>query len=274
MVKPRPGGLGHLFALINDPAGLHSIDFNVITRKDLKRMRSELMEEHELELVEADWRYCDFLIHRSFEWARNRNKKVTGDYMAERALLLQQPPPREMDPLILSQFDPEAIQRDEQLLSQSEALLHEKEFRTWLPEENTLQPYLTEIREIDSSPLLLSEVQQKERLQACFDRATTDLFAGEQRSSYARRLQEMAYFLYATGREAESKQALAVSLALTQPQTAVTNIPFCTVLVRGALALAYSQSETEETQRQESSLLVTPRQFAAEQQERQRFGRR
>jgi hypothetical protein len=269
LVKPRTGGIAHLFALINDPEGLRDAGLNYITRKQLKKLQTELAQQHELRFVQADWRYCDFLINRAFRWGRSRNAHMSGDYVAERRQLLKDPPPEDMPPLIFSRLDPNTVRAEGGLLARSEELLEEKEFRTWLLSEETSRPYLAEMDGIRESPLVLSEVQQSERVRICVQRAVVEVFDGEQRHSYSRRLAEMAYFLFASGREERARQALAVSLALEESNRGGAGIPFCEALVGKGLAMWSSVAKEEEMERQQGSLVVTPRQFA-EQQSRRR----
>ena len=102
LVKPRPGGIAQLFAVINDPQGLREVDLDLATRKVLKEIRGELARKHDLRLVDADWRYCDFLVHRAFEWARAGEVRINGDYPALRAQITRESPPADCPPLILS----------------------------------------------------------------------------------------------------------------------------------------------------------------------------
>jgi hypothetical protein len=270
LVKPRTGGVAHFFALINDPEGLRHVGLSFITRKQLKSLQTDLAKQHELEFVQADWRYCDFLIDRAFRWARSHNARMSGDYVAERGQFLKEPPPEDMPPLILSQLDPDKVRADVNLLAHSDELLEEKELRTWRLSEEGSRPYLAELEGIRDSPLVLSEVQQGERLRICVERAVVEVFDGEQRDSYVRRLEQMAHFLMSSGREDRARQALAVSLALRESNRGGTGIPFCEALIRKSLTLWDSVAKQQERERQQGSLVVTPRQFAAEQQSRRR----
>ena len=78
LVKSQPAGVAHLFAVLNDPEGLREVALNTITRKALKAVRAELEERHELRLVDVDWHYADFLIHRAFEWASATSRSPSG----------------------------------------------------------------------------------------------------------------------------------------------------------------------------------------------------
>jgi len=268
LVKARPGGIAHLFALINDPAGLREVELNLITRKGLRHLRDELATKHDLRLVEADWAYCDFLIHRAFGWSRARTTPMTGDYPALRAQLVRTPPSEDLPPLVFSRLDIDAIRRDAELLAHSDALLEEKEFRTWFLGPEQLKPYLDELASIRESPLVLNRPQQEERFRDVVERAVGDLFGGEWRAVYPRRLYEMAYFLAVTGRAPRAQEAVAVALALAGSERGGHGIPFCEHLARASLGVHFHAAVEQEQERAQSSLVVTPQQYASEMRRR------
>jgi hypothetical protein len=264
IVKPRTGGLLHFFAVVNDPEGLREVELNAITRKGFRAIRSELGEKHELHLVDADWRYCDFLIDRAFHWARDRAASMKGDYPALRSQLFREKPPLELPPLVFRQIDRSEVATDLNLLTTSAELLSEKEFRTWFLSRDSVQSYLDDIHGIRESPILLNELQQKDRFQEVVERSVNETFSVEKRASYGRRLYEMAYFLLKTERPDRARQAAAVALALGDTSLSALEIPFCQALVRGSLAGWLEAASEEEAERARTSLIVTPQQFAAE----------
>lgn len=261
LLKPRGEGLYHFFAMINDPEGMRETELNVITRKGLRELRAELKAGHEIEFVEADALYCDFLMHRAFRWARERGGHTHGDYLGFRARLLRQPAPENLPPLALASLDAEGIRADESLVADSSKLLEEKEFRTWFFPRQRLQPYLDAVAEAESSPLVLPEEHKKERVEAVVRRAVGELFAGEQGRSFARRLLEMAYFLLATQRGEAAKLAVAAAFALERGEGG-TGIGFCEQLVGSSLGFWYAMEKQEEEERRKESFLVTPQEFA------------
>jgi hypothetical protein len=270
LVKPRADGVAHLFAVINDPAGLREVELNLTSRKALKHATDELAAKHEIRLVKADWRYCDFLMHRAFEWARARATPMTGDYPALRAQITREPPPRDLPPLAYARIDPGLVRADESLRARSVELLEEKELRTWFFGPEVVKPYLDEIAGARESPLLLNQMQQTDRVRAVVERAVSEIFAGEGRESYVRRLREMAYYFSATGRDANARQALAVALALEESSAGGRHIPFCEQLVAASIGAWQQVAAEREADRARSSLIVTPHQFAAERARKQR----
>jgi hypothetical protein len=156
------------------------------------------------------------------------------------------------------------------LVEESASLLEEKEFRTWFFERDTLAPYLEQLHGVHDSPIVLNEAQQGERLSAIAETATKTLFGGQQRESWCRRLEEMAFFFHATGRVESAKKTLAAALALAVSEKGGMDVPLCDQLCRTSL-LAYWQIEEKRQQEQSrSSLVVSPQQAAREAEARRR----
>lgn len=267
IVKPRAGGVLQLFAVINDPGGLREVEVNAITRKSLREIRNELQAKHELVLVESDWRYCDHLIHRAFGWARRHESPMSGDYRAARAQITRESEPEDMPPLIFRYVDPADVRSEGAHLARSAELLNEKELRTWFLPPDRLRPYLDELTGMKESPLILSPHQEKDRFASCLERALVELFSAESRDSYMRRLHELAYFFYATGRPEQAKQAVAAALAIGESPRGGRDIPFFQTLVETSLRAWVELAAREEEEKARSSLVLTPRQ-AAERQRR------
>jgi hypothetical protein len=269
LTKPRVGGLAHLFAVINDPRGLREIELSETTRKALRAARQEMLDRHEIRMIDVDWRYCDYLIDRAWRWATEKGLPVSGDYPRLRAQLIKQPV-TEMQPLIFTRLDADAVRAQPQLVADSAQLLEEKEFRTWFFDREVLGPYIDEMLEAKSSPLVLAPVQQEERFRVVVERAIAELFGGEMQSSWARRLEEMAHFLHETARPEQGKRALAAALALAASNRGGRDIGICEQLVRTSLAAFLQAEEERQAEEARTSLVLTPQQAAREAQQRQR----
>jgi len=268
LTKARTGGVLHLFAVCNDPEGLKDLNLAEVSRKGLRSLRQTLVDKHEIRLIEADWRYCDFLIDRALRRSNERGE-VGGDYPGLRAQLTTEPV-TEMQPLIFRHLDADVVRAETKLVEESAALLDEKELRTWFFDRDAMLPYLEQLREVRDSPLVLNEAQQGERLAQIADRAVREIFGGEHRPSWTRRLEELAYFFHATGRAEQAKKALAAAIALTDSTVGGTDVPLCDQLCRTSL-LAYWQIEEKRQQEQSrSSLVVSPQQAVREAEARRR----
>jgi hypothetical protein len=269
LVRPRSGALLHLFAVVNDPEGMREANLAAITKKGLRSLRAELEKKHELRLVEADWRYCDFLMQRAFRWSRERQARVEGDYPSLRSQILSEPPPEEArPPLVASFFDLAEDASDPDRLARSGDLLEEPEFRTWLLDPDLLDPYLKELESIKDSPIVLDRAQKEERYRSVRDRAVVELFGGERRESWVRRIYEMAYFFWATGRQEQARTAAAVAATLEKSERGGRDIPLLEAVARGSLALLFEEILEKEAEREKESLVLTPAQLRARREHR------
>jgi hypothetical protein len=265
LLKPQPGGVAHLFAVINDPEGLHETALSSVTRKQLKALQAELERKHELRLVPIDWHYADFLMQRAFGWARARGTRMDGDYPALRNQLIRVPAPGDLPPCVLAHVDAAAI--GEPQLAASAELLEEPELRTWFLGPEQVRPFLDELAAARDSPLVLNQVQEQERFDAVIARAIDTTFAPDSRPSWSRRLYELGFFFAVTRRRAHAEQAVAVAQALARDGLA-RDIPFCAFLVRASLAVFFRAAVEQEQEQQKTSLVLTPHQAV-----RQREGR-
>jgi hypothetical protein len=270
LLKPRSGGLLHLFAVVNDPAGMREVNLAVISRKALKGLRAELAAKHELRLVEADWKYCDFLMRRAFAWARERDGRVDGDFPGLRSQVVSEAGEENLAPLVLRHLDAKELETDPTHLARSAELVEEPEFRTWWMQRESLQGYLDELTSIKDSPIVLDRSQQEERYRGVIDRAVEEIFAPPLRDSWVRRLFEMAYFLSASARPERAKSAAAAALALAKSEKGGREVPFCEVLARGSIAFFFQESVEKEAERSRGSLVMTPQQLRAMQERKRR----
>ncbi len=81
------------------------------------------------------------------------------------------------------------------LLEHSRQLAANPLFQTWLPGPEELGPWLDRLREVQESPLVLTEGQKQVRTDALLDEATRALYPPESWPLWRRRLLAMAYYL-------------------------------------------------------------------------------
>jgi hypothetical protein len=258
LVRPqRDGGLVVLTAVLNEPAGLREIAIAELGRKTLRRMERDLETRHRLRMVPADGGYCDALVAESFARARAAGTPGVGEYPTYRARLLSTDPAPLEPPLIARVGDLDALPIAD-AAARGADLLDEPEFATWLLERPALAPYLTEIAAVRESPLVLSRPQQEERVRSVVARALHELFGDAGGAAYRRRLEEMAYYLHATGRRALAVTAAATARALTASTRGGEGISFCEELTRRSFAALLAEDAARAQAEAESSLVVRP----------------
>lgn len=264
LVKPRVGGgLHFLSSLINEPDGMRYVEGTVVTRKALRQARQDLTERHGLGLIEAPWRYCDFLMSEGYDRANAEGgdkKREVAQYPAVRSHLLTAPAEPHPVPLP-NTLDRAAIAADQHLLADSARLLEEPEIQRWLFDAEQAKPYIDKMTSAQESPLVLNRFQQKDRVEDVIKEAVSDLFSD--RGPYTRRLEETAVYLAATGRTESAQRALAVSVALQSDGADSRTIPFCERLVRQGIGLHYDAEKQQERETAKTSLIMKPSEFAA-----------
>jgi hypothetical protein len=258
LVKPRRGELVQLFAVINDPEGMREAELHPVTRKVLRAAREDLLSRHAIRVVEVDWRYCDHRMHEAHRWAVER---VAGDYPGLRNQILQDPPAAVAQP-ILAALDVEAVRADSALLAESMGVLEENELRTWFFPAADIAPYLDEIAQAQTSIVVLSEQQQRERVEQILVRAVEEIFGGNRRESWRRRLLDLAWVFHATQRPERARQTLANALALEDASRGASGVPICEGLLRLSIGAHVRAAAEQEEQRKRESLIVTPQEAA------------
>jgi hypothetical protein len=145
------------------------------------------------------------------------------------------------------------------LADQSRDLAFNPLFPTWLPGPEEITPWLAKLREVQESPLVLTDQQRQARINDLVDEAVRGLYPPETRDLWRRRLLDTAYFLDLKGLGAEARmaQAAARDLAAGARGPLTGESPFLKALVWETLKMAQAE-EAEEKDTSSSSLLAPP----------------
>jgi len=270
LIKPKVGGgLHYLSALVNEPEGTRYVEGAEVTRKGFRLMRQDLSDRHQITMLEAPWHYCDALMYEGYERATARDGKEVESYPALRSHLVSTPAQPVAVPLPAN-LNLEAITADDSLLATSVQLFEEPQMQRWLLDHDQAHVYLDQLAQAQESPLVLNRYQQQDRIQTIIEKAISEVFSAENSLSYARRLEEAALHLAASGRLEAAKRAVAVALALKRSERGGKGIPFCEELVRQSIAMHYHEERQQEQEEAQGSLIMRPAEFAARMQAAQR----
>lgn len=248
LVRPLPAG-GNLLvaAQLNEPEGLRDLQVVEVGRKQIKTTRQELERQAGMRLVPVDWRTADALVVEAHE----RSGGGPGrDYLRVRGRITSDPPRQPAEPVSAHARRPDAAEAAA-LALESGRLVEEPEFRGWGADPERAAPFATELEEMRRSPLVLSPLQQQERVREVFARAATALWPS---TVLARRLEGTAYVLAETGRAAVARIALAVAVRIGERPGDAADVPLVATLVQASVGSLVVESEKE----RESSLVLTP----------------
>jgi hypothetical protein len=145
------------------------------------------------------------------------------------------------------------------LLEHCRTLAMDPLFVAWLPGPEEIAPWLVKLKEVEDSPLVLSDQQKRIRTDGVLDEATRVLYPLETRADWGRRLLTTAYYLHLTGREEDSRAIRAAAADLADPNRSGLHgeNAFLKSLVHYAVRLAWEMQQPREPVTP-SGLIATP----------------
>ncbi len=252
-------GGNFLVAVINDAAGLRECHLLVLK----SRQQTEFWEYYRRQGL-ADWfpvpgPYAVRLLEEAYR-GREVATEATRRYASVREQIWQNwGRPEEAPDLSPLPLTIEPGERG-RLLEQSRQLAGSPLFHSWLPGLEEITPWLDKVREVEQSPLVLSDQQKAVRADALLAEATRALFPPETRPLWGRRLLVMAYYLELAQRPDEARQARVVAADLLHPESTALGgeNPFLLGLVKMTLGLAWQESQKPQEAREPGGLLTLP----------------
>ncbi|MCJ7705265.1 MAG: hypothetical protein MUO28_06965 [Desulfobacterales bacterium] len=231
LIVPHIGrGLTVMQGIVSDTEGLIDFSGGEMARKGFRVFFEEVQKGGPFPLVEMEPSYVGFLFVRAYQLTLERGKTPPQDYLHLRGEVDGVKREHE-DPLISSHIREDEIEGDDLILRRGGDLLKTDLFSAWKIGKEEIRPYADEVWEAEESKLVLNQAQKEVRFQEIYQRALSDLFTEERRSLYRRRMEEMAYYLFKSGKEDEAKVSLAVAIDLKKPPNLIQPNPFLFQLV-------------------------------------------
>lgn len=256
ITNPRPGrGLMVFHGVVNDTKGLVNFSGDEVSRKEFKNFFDKLEEASPTPVVEMEASYVGFLFTQGYQLTLSKGGTPPPNYLPFKSEVENIKKEYEK-PFIYSCLSIDEIIGDDRLLKKGGDLLKTDLFFLWKIEENLIRPFAEEVWEAEESKIILNPTQKEARFQGIVQRALTDLFSGERKFLYQRRLEEMAYVFFKLGEGEEAKISLAVALDLEKPLNPIQPNPFLSQLVIKSIFLLLKESYEEKSK--EPSLIIQP----------------
>ena len=134
------------------------------------------------------------------------------------------------------------------LLEHCRTLAMDPLFLSFLPGPEEIAPWLAKFKEVEDSPLVLSDQQNLVRIDRVMDEATRALYPLPTRADWGRRLLTTAYYLHLNGREEDSRAARAAAAELVAPESSplAGENAFLKSLVQNTVRLVYEMQPPRE----------------------------
>jgi len=262
LMRARMGGkIGRIFALDSRDEGLIACEASEVTRRELKADRERLEQNAGTKLVEVDGRFADFLLCDAYRRTPESRRGRVGSFLFLRAELIPTPPPSEFRHPVYDDLATEAAQ------DPSLDLLKEPEFLEWRLPEPLVKKYADEIQGAQESVIVVSPIQQRERVNEAIERALESLLSGDTGEQIRRSLEDLAYFMARAGRRQQAGWAVAAA-AKIRDHADVKRDAFFQAWIRMQLGAVFA--EEQQRAAEEPRLIMTPAEAMRSQQQRSR----
>jgi hypothetical protein len=249
-MKARPGaGLRRLWGLVSERDGLFGINLTAVNRKELRHERADLERRSGLPFIDADWRVADFILCDAWRRTPESRRSEVRNFFALRTELIAQSPPSDLKHPIYDEFTAELAHEP------SADLMKEPEVAAWPIEPAIVKPYADEIAGLRNSMIVLSRIQQEDRVAMVIERAIGELLTGDLGTRLRRHLEDTAYYFAHTGRAQQAAWAAAAAARLRDGAD-LKQSPFFQTFMRAKLGAIIA--EEEQHQREEPRLIMTP----------------
>jgi len=212
-LEPPTGGLLGYSLLLNDVVGMKDCLFAETTRRKFQERVQAFRAHSKLTVVTLPGDYAVALVSEALALNRESGVTVPRDYLFHQAALGELPPPP-TDALIHRYVSRGQAFLLPDLLESAEDLLEEAELDGWLFGYKETKDRAHELRRSRESRLILTAEPPEARERRIVDAAVDELFTPTMRRAMRRRLEEVAYVFWATGRERTARQAVAAAGAL------------------------------------------------------------
>jgi hypothetical protein len=256
LVIPHSGRGGTVMeGVISDTLGLVNFSGEEMTRKGVRIFLEEIQKKSPFPVVEMEASYVGFLFAQAYRSTLERKEAVPQDYLRLKGDIEGVKKEYER-PLIYSYLRSDEVAGEDRWLGRAGDLLKGDLFSDWRIEEDLIRRYADEVQEAEESKIVLHPTQKEARFQGIYQKALSELFSGERRFLYTRRLEEMAYLLFKLRKEEEAKLSLAVALDLEKPLNLIQPNPFLLQLIIKSIVTFLA--EANEKRAKEPSLIIKP----------------
>jgi hypothetical protein len=250
IVKARPGaGLKRLWGLVSERDGLFGINSASLNRKELRHERADLERRAGVSFIDADWRVADFILCDAWRRTPESHRSEVRNFFALRTELIAQSPPSDLKHPVYDEFAAELAH------DPSPELMKEPPVARWTIAPALVKPYADEIAGLRNSMIVLSRIQQDERIATVVERAIAELLVGEIGARLRRHLEDTAYYFARSGHGPQAAWAAAVAARLRDGAD-LKRMAFFQGFMRAQLGAIIA--EEEQHQREEPRLIMTP----------------
>jgi hypothetical protein len=247
MAAERPLGSIYAFYLaINDVDGLIDFSFRDTTRKHFAEEESAMWERDPMAWVELPLPYARQLVQEAVDSAQASAHLIPNSF-TQWASLIAQPEEPLGQPIVYQSISAFEVRVHPTLESETPKLFDLPEVEPWFFRPEQLTKWVRELTEPPSARALLMAENEQQRAERVIRDALKELLPTRTRHGLRRRLEETAYTLLQTGRQADARRAVAAAVTIEDERPLQPPHPFLRAMIERSfrIALMVERSGTE-----------------------------
>jgi hypothetical protein len=250
LLKARGGGgLRRLWGLVSESEGLVGATLESVTRKGYRAERVEVARRAGTPLIDADWRLVDFILCEAYRRTPEARRGRVGNFLTIRAEIIASAPPHDLRHPIYDELAAELGREP------SVELMRDPDVAAFQLPIAATKPYADEIAGLRQSVIVLSRMQQEDRVNQTVERAIGELITGETAYRLRRHLEDTAYFFLHTGKRTLAEDVAAAAAGIRDGAD-LKRAPFFRAFMRAQLGAILAGQQEEA--REEPRLIMTP----------------
>ncbi|MFH1349863.1 MAG: hypothetical protein ABII26_02900 [Pseudomonadota bacterium] len=251
MTVPQvPKGVDLGMGVINDEKGIIQFLFARYSKKRMREVQNLFFSNFRT-IVEASVSHAATMLEKSYSQNREGLTELSKGYLQFRPWLLGNVTLMERS-AIYDFIPPEDISLETLSETRMNRLLDHELLASWMVDPERIKSLAEEMQKVEESPIVVSELQQKERIKDLKRKAISDIYPEEKRSILKSRLEEMAYVFLKLGDEEIARVSLSAAVSLDKRDSMFESNPFLDGLLERSLS-TYSSFTVEGGKQEEDS---------------------
>lgn len=212
MIRTKSFGGYHVaYLILNYGQGIRNAMGLSVTKRELP----ELIEKAsgQSPLIELEPAYCQYQVALAHQMNLATGTPVPDEFFSLRDVIGETDVAFDKA-IVYTALPDHEVEQIDVYESFVDDLLNVPEFVGWRLPDAMLQSYGDQLRDLEQSQIVVSNMAQRERISAIYEEATEEALSGEARRIMRLRLEEMAYYLLQTERRREALWAVAAAKSL------------------------------------------------------------
>ena len=214
MVPQAHHGVDLGVGVVNSFNGLIYFLFDRYSKKRSREVKGFFMEQTG-DSIEMPIEHAAAILEDAYDKTDNKTEDNVRGYLEFRPWLKSEIVPADK-PLVYDFIDREEAGWDKLTEASLSKLFEDEYMGSWIMESDDIEPVFEEITNVDNSPIILTEDQQKNRVNEIKEKAISTIFSDEKRLVLKSMLEEMAFFYHVLKNEELAMVCLAAAIEMPE----------------------------------------------------------